>query len=36
MAVEKNGAVRPIIHMTKPTGLSFNYNLDVKKWRKFT
>jgi hypothetical protein len=28
MAIEKNGSVRPVIHMTKPEGLSFNDNLD--------
>jgi hypothetical protein len=34
MAIEKNGAVRPIIHMTKPKGFSFNDNLDVIKMEK--
>jgi hypothetical protein len=34
MAVEKNGAVRPVIHMTKPKGFSFNDNLNVIKMEK--
>jgi hypothetical protein len=34
MAIEKNGAVRPVIHMTKPKGCSFNDNIDVKKLEK--
>jgi hypothetical protein len=34
MAVEKNGAIRPIIHMSKPEGFSFNDNLEEKKIEK--
>jgi hypothetical protein len=34
MAVSRNGAVRPIIHMSKPEGHSFNDNLDLIKMEK--
>jgi hypothetical protein len=34
MAVSRNGAVRPFIHMSKPEGHSFNDNLDLTKMEK--
>jgi hypothetical protein len=34
LAVEKNGSVRPVIHMTNPKGYSFNENLQLTRIEK--